>query len=266
MASAKDIHVAPISAEAATRLVKRFHYSGKVVQNSQLHLGVYLEGRCLGAMSFGPPMAKHNVIGLVRGSGWNEVVELNRMAFGDELPRNSESRALAVAWRLMKKHCPHVKWVLSFSDGTQCGDGTIYRASGFVLTQIKENQHLVRLPSGHTIHKMSLSNDPTRPRAELGGKSMSQLTGGSIDMDAYCRATGAEVIAGYQLRYIKFLDPEYRKRLTVPEVPYSAIKERGAGMYRGQKTSAVEASCDAPGDQLGEGGSTPTPPLHSSGE
>ena len=45
---------------------------------------------------------------------------------------------------------------------------------------------------------------------------------------------GAEAIVGYQLRYIYFIDPKYRKRLTVPEIPFSAIDEMGAGMYKGE--------------------------------
>lgn len=42
------------------------------------------------------------------------------------------------------------------------------------------------------------------------------------------------VLEGYQLRYIYFLDPKYRKRLTVPEIPFSKIDELGAGMYKGE--------------------------------
>lgn len=45
MATAKDIIVKPITAKAANALVKSVHYSGKVVPNSQLHLGVYLNGK-----------------------------------------------------------------------------------------------------------------------------------------------------------------------------------------------------------------------------
>ena len=45
MANAKDIIVKPITAQAANAVVKRIHYSGKVVQNSQLHFGVFLNGR-----------------------------------------------------------------------------------------------------------------------------------------------------------------------------------------------------------------------------
>jgi hypothetical protein len=40
-------------------------------------------------------------------------------------------------------------------------------------------------------------------------------------------------LAGYQMRYIYFLEPAARARLTCPEIPYSEIERRGAGMYRG---------------------------------
>ena len=125
MATAKDIIVKPITAAAANKVVKAVHYSGKVVPNSQLHFGVLLNGKIEGAMSFGPPMDKRKVLPLVDGASWNGMLELNRMAFSDKLPRNSESRAMAIAFRLIKKHYPHIEWILSFSDGTQCGDDTI---------------------------------------------------------------------------------------------------------------------------------------------
>lgn len=133
MVSAKDILVKPINARSANALVKKVHYSGKVVANSNLHFGVFLNGKLEGVMSFGSPMDKSKMLPLVKDTKWNGMLELNRMAFSDALPKNSESRALGVAFRLIKKHYPHIEWVLSFSDGTQCGDGTIYRASGLVL-------------------------------------------------------------------------------------------------------------------------------------
>ena len=40
---------------------------------------------------------------------------------------------------------------------------------------------------------------------------------------------------GFQLRYIYFLDPTARDRLTVPILPFSEIERRGAGMYKGIK-------------------------------
>lgn len=56
-----------------------------------------------------------------------------------------------------------------------------------------------------------------------------------------------------------FLDPAYRERLTVPVLPFEKIDEIGAGMYRGHKRlPANEAIQDAPGDQSGMGGASPT--------
>jgi hypothetical protein len=65
MASAKDLIVKPIKAADANRLVKKMHYSGKVVPNSQLHLGVFWQGHIEGVMSFGPPINKKGTINIV---------------------------------------------------------------------------------------------------------------------------------------------------------------------------------------------------------
>ena len=62
---------------------------------------------------------------------------------------------------------------------------------------------------------------------------------------------------GFQLRYIYFLDPTARDRLTVPILPFSEIDRRGAGMYRG-KPRARSADSGTPGVQSGGGGATPT--------
>jgi hypothetical protein len=148
MGKAKDILLRPIAAAEANELVRRVHYSGKIVNNSQIHIGVFLHGKLEGAMQFGPSLDKRKIQGLVSGTQWHEFIELNRMAFTDALPRNSESRAIAVAMKLLRKHAPQIKWVVTFADGTQCGDGTIYRASGFVLTGIKKNDQIWAAPTG----------------------------------------------------------------------------------------------------------------------
>lgn len=210
----KDLVLKAITATVANNFIKKQHYSGKVVPNSQLHFGVFLDGILHGVMQFGPSTDKSKLIGLVQSTGWNEFVELNRMAFDPFLPKNSESRAIAVAMRLIKKHAPHVKWVVSFADGTQCGDGTIYRASGFVLTQIKKN---------------------TGMRIDEHGNVYSQVTFSAHRPNEMHLFKKMKVLQGFQLRYVYFLDPAYRKRLTVPEIPFSEIKAVGASMYRGAK-------------------------------
>ena len=148
--------------------------------------------------------------------------------------------------RLLKKYAPQIKWVISFADACSCGDGTIYRASNFVLTGIKENLNLAELPDGSRVHKMTLASNPTSPRKELGGLTFFDVTGGTYNFKKYLDYVGATPIPGFQLRYIYFIDKTKRRDLTVPEIPFSKIDEMGAGMYKGEKVSQASRHVDAP--------------------
>lgn len=257
MASAKDIRVAPIASADARRFVERWHYSGKTVNNSQLHFGAFMESRLVGVMQYGPPMDRAKVLPLVRGTKWNDMLELNRMSMIDATPKNTESRFIAQTARMIRKAYPSMEWILSFSDGCQCGDGTIYRASGFFLTAIKENTGQCTIGK-EIFSRMTLDtgSDAQRRAAKILG--VDAINGYS---DAIRK--GAMVLPGYQLRYILPLKPGVRERLTVPILPYSDITKAGAGMYLG-KARAGSIVADAPAILAGEGGSIPTPALHIS--
>lgn len=240
MGRCKEIDVKIIPSSIANVFIKKHHYSGKVVNNSCLHFGAFLGGKLHGVLSYGPSLDKKKIIGLVADTKWDGFLELNRMAFDEHLPRNSESYCIAKTLRLIKKNAPQVKWVISFADGCSCGDGTIYRAANFVLTDIKVNEALCQLPSGEKIHKMTLHSNPNSPRPELGGRSFYDVTGGKYDWNAYVKAVNGTILPGFQLRYMYFIDPDYRKKLKVPEIPFSKIDELGAGMYKGQKITQAE--------------------------
>ena len=241
--TAKEIVLKPITSQQANAIVKANHYSGKVVTNSQIHIGIFYRGKLEGAMQFGPSIDKRRVGMLVRGTKWDEFIELNRMAFSDNLPRNSESRALGVAMKLLKKHAPKVKWVISFADATQCGDGTIYRAAGFTLTQIKRNQQML-LWNGQVVAKKTLDNE-NYPK--IDGKYFSR----------YLLNTGEAIpLLGFQLRYVYFLDQTVRKNLTVDEIPFGEIAVKGATMYKGLRPESITS--DATSIHEVDGGATPT--------
>lgn len=235
MGRAKEIIVKVIPAKVAVPFVKAHHYSGKVVSNSCLHFGAFLDGKLHGVLSYGPSMDKSKVLGLVEGTKWDGCLELNRMAFDDYLPKNSESFCIAKTMRMIKKQAPQVKWIISFADGAQCGDGTIYRASNFVLTGIKENKTILEFPTGDHIAAMTLEANHTIPQIGELCKKM------GVEQKYRTRsewiALGEKYIPGFQLRYIYFIDPKWRKRLTVPEIPFSKIDEMGAGMYKGENVS-----------------------------
>jgi hypothetical protein len=249
MTTAKDVVVKVISSSDANRVIRAIHYSGKVVPNSQLHFGVFIGDKCHGAMQFGPSTVKRNLIGLVRGTLWHEFIELNRMAFADTLPRNSESRCIAYALRYIKKHYPQIKWVVSFADGTQCGDGTIYRASGFVLTSIKKNNGMYRMPNGEVISKLTMQVNPEYLRKNNGSASPKKMI-----------EDGGVLLNGVMLRYIYILDKSCE--LTCPILPFSEIDRQGARMYKGKNyTRGVSADSGTTGDQPERGGANPTTPL-----
>ena len=237
MTSAKDVRLKVIPAQAANPFIKRHHYSGKVVKNSCLHFGAFIDGRLHGVMSYGPSLDKRKIQGLVEGTTWNGFLELNRMAFDDKLPRNSESRCIAMSLRMIRKQAPQVKWVISFADGCSCGDGTIYRASGFVLTGIKKNSNIAVMPDGSKIHKMTLESSPLKPLPQFGGRSYFDITGGRRSFKKFLEVTGGKAQPGYQLRYIRFLYPGWEEKLKVPVIPFSAIDDAGAGMYKGEHIS-----------------------------
>ena len=79
-----------------------------------------------------------------------------------------------------------------------------------------------------------------KPRPELGGKSLFDVTGGTYSIKTYCELTGATPKPGFQLRYLYFLDPGCKDRLTVPIIPFEEIDRLGAGMYKGAKVTREE--------------------------
>lgn len=225
MGRAKEIIVKVIPAKIANEFVKKHHYSGKVVNMSTLHFGCFLDDKLHGVLSYGPPMDKRNVLKLVdsgkqtNNQKWNEMLELNRMAFDNYLPKNSESRCISITIKLIRKNAPQIKWILSFSDGTQCGDGTIYRASGFYLTQINKNSTIYQLATGEIVAKRG---------------------------DSKYDFEGSKALTGFQNRYIYLIDRTCK--ITVPILPFSKIDEIGAGMYKGQKITLQERRANLSGE------------------
>lgn len=222
MGRAKEIIVKVIPAKIANEFVKANHYSGKVVPNSTLHFGCFLDDKLHGVLSYGTSMDKRKILPLVKDTLWNEMLELNRMAFDDYLPKYSESRCIAITIKLIKKNAPHIKWILSYSDATQCGDGTIYRASGFYLTGVKENKTILEW-NGKIIADKTLNNSNYKKLGMSAGEAKRQ---------------GAKPLDGNQLRYIYLINKSCE--ITVPILPFSKIDELGAGMYKGKKVTLQE--------------------------
>lgn len=113
---------------------------------------------------------------------------------------------------------------LSFADGCSCGDGTIYRASNFVLTSIKRNTTIKVDEHGNKVADMTFSaHKPSEMK---------------MFRENY------KPLDGFMLRHVYFIDKRCKEKLTVPIIPFSKIDEMGAGMYKGEKISQTERHID----------------------
>jgi len=230
MGRAKEIIVKVIPSSIGNDFIKNHHYSKKSTM-SKLYFGCFLDNKLHGVLSFGDPIIKKSLMNLVTPSTWNNFLELNRMAFDDYLPKNSESRCISVAIKLIKKNAPHIDWIISFSDATQCGDGTIYRASGFYLTDIKRNFNLFT-NGKETISVIGFgTSKEIRKRLNHDGKTGHRK---------FLRQKGYYPNEGYQLRYIYLINNNCT--INVPIIDYKKIDELGAGMYKGKKITLQERS------------------------
>ena len=230
MGRAKEIVVKVIQSKVANDFIKTNHYSRKAAATAELHFGCFYKRRFIGVIQYGRPINKYLHRNLVEGTLWNEFLELNRLVLIDETPRNSESRVLAMTFKLIKKNAPHIKWIMTFADAVQCGDGTIYRASGFQLIAVNKSMQLYRLPSGETLHLMGLQG------GEYGKHRKNMLKSGYTSAKKYMvEVLGGVPLIGQQIKYIKLL--KNNLKLNCEILPFSKIDEMGAGMYKGEKVS-----------------------------
>lgn len=124
-------HVALLPRRTAVDMIIRHHYSHRVVNNSYLHLGVYLKGDLAGVMQLGYALNPLRVSHVVRDTPRGGMLELNRMWLADWAPHGSESRALAQMVRFVRRALPAVAWIQSFAD-ERCGAGGVYQAANFL--------------------------------------------------------------------------------------------------------------------------------------
>lgn len=259
MSTAKDIVIKVIDSASSRKIVERYHYSGKCTQNSQIHFGVFLNGKLEGALQFGPSIDKRRMAENL-GIGFNDALELNRMALSDVCPKNSESRSLGICLRILKKKYPHLKVIISFADACQCGDGTIYRASGFKLHSFKQNNSLFLIPDN--VVPFIKKYIPSFGGGVIANKALNNVVSenGSY-LTTKIKQMGAKPLVGYQMKYLYFFDKVLEKKFKFVE--FDKIPQ-DVKMYKGLKRTEHENN--ASDFQSGEGGAIPTGSLHTISE
>lgn len=133
------LHVQECKLSDIKAFIERQHYSHSVFGITGSHFfSVHAGGELHGGAIFGAPAA-YNVAAKYGADG---LVELRRFCLSDDLPRNSESRALAVMFRILRR--AGVKRILSYADPAAGHAGIIYRATGFeYLGTTAKRRHLM---------------------------------------------------------------------------------------------------------------------------
>ena len=108
---------------------EKWHYLGKQGFIATYNLGVFCNDSLYGCISLGSPNAKV-MNGLYTPETQKRWWEIKRLALSDDLPKNSESRVIAVSLRLLKK-IEEIKGVVTYADSGVGHVGTIYKAVGF---------------------------------------------------------------------------------------------------------------------------------------
>lgn len=200
----RSFYVAQLPRAEANQMIITNHYSGRIVNNSYIHLGVWIGGVLRGALQFGyalNPLAGAQKF--VAGTQVDQYLELNRMWLDDVAPRNSESRALSYAFKFIKRACPKVAWVQSFADERCGGWGVVYQAANFLYL-------------GH--HRTSfyeLDGQAYHPMLLTAHKKSGQR-------GQYLRANKHRAIKRslLQFRYIYLIKPSWRTRFKKAPLPF----------------------------------------------
>lgn len=114
----------PTDRSVVSTMIQR-HYIGKWPGVCVLILGLFSANDPIGVVVFAlPPRETAKRYG---GVTW----ELARLWIDDAVPANAETFVIGKSLRFIRRHYPHVRAVVSYSDPSAGHQGTIYRAANF---------------------------------------------------------------------------------------------------------------------------------------
>lgn len=176
------------SHEAAVYATKHWHYSGSMPAGKTVKIGVWEDKKFIGCVIYSRG-ANNNLL-KPYGLACTEGCELTRIALSSH--SHPVSRIIKVSLVLLKKLCPEIRLIISFTDSRQNHHGGVYQAANWIYNGYME----------------------TTPDYWLNGRWMHQRTVNQIfgSLKAIPRDTKKRP-GGTRLRYILPLDEEMRRMI-----------------------------------------------------
>jgi len=189
--------------DIAKKMMLENHYSKKWNTSfGKINIGIFKEGRLLGACVFGNLMNPKSYKNIGDGES-GSVIELNRMWLDDELGMNSETILISSSFKIIKALYPHIRYVQSFADG-RLGCGTVYKAASFRYFGYSESLFFKNIKTDEVFHKVPLENTK-RPMGFLG-KNRYYLDN---NLEAFYVKTYKYIFQLYKKHPVKLKQEEY---------------------------------------------------------
>ncbi len=201
-AALQSIWLRPIPFIAAKKILVKHHYLHSLPGGTKLAFGTFLEGKLLGAITFG--VGPYNAFALVEGACPDNCLTLTRLWLSEKLPSNSESRVISVCLKYLRKYTS-LKFITTYADPAQGHVGTIYQATGWIYTGLSEATPKFDIGDGVARHSRSLAH-------AFGSHSLKYLSEHGLKVKVLPQIP--------KHRYVYFLDKTFSNRLRAPVLPY----------------------------------------------
>lgn len=209
------------SHEAAKYAVEHWHYSGAMPAGKTVKVGVWEDGRFIGAVIF--CWGANLNIGHPYGLQQTQVCELVRVALSVHL--TPVSKVVSVALRMLHRQSPGVRLIISYADPDEGHHGGIYQAMNWLYVGTTPIDHRV-WDGVRWLHRRTM-------HARYG----------------HSPTAGQQVKEVFKHKYLMPLDAEMRAKILPLAKPYP------------KRTCVGSVASDTGADQALEGGATPTPTL-----
>lgn len=151
MSSKVDLRLDWCSHSAAKFAVKNWHYSKTMPVGKLVKIGIWEDSQFIGCVLFG--MGACPVLSAPYKLKNTEACELVRVALKKH--KTSVSRIVSISLKMLKKHCPGLKVIVSYADQNQGHAGAIYQAGNWFY----EGQFAVRktmMVKGEIVHSRTV--------------------------------------------------------------------------------------------------------------
>jgi hypothetical protein len=241
MSSRPELKIDWATYEAAKYACEHWHYSRCIPKSKLAKIGVWEDGVFIGSIIFGVGATAD----LVKQYGlkMQEGCELVRVALTTH--KAPVSRMIAISLKLLKRTFPGLRLIVSFADPEHDHHGGIYQAGNWIF-------------SGYS----QASDEYIYKGKRWQGRSFRNKYKGMENHPDVVKVKGSS-----KIRYLMPLDDEMRKRIEPLRKPYPKRDKQAIGNDQLHSDGCVTSiDSDAPGDQLGERGASPTVTLQNNNE